>query len=135
MGGLDTDFTFDDHVRRYDQPIGDDVVSYDPRPETISPAPAVSGLAIAGLVLGVLGLCLGILAPIGAVLGHVANAQILRGKRRGLGLAIAAVAVGWAITAVWIGLATLSPQGVLDIYKGIGDLFEGIGDFFVALVS
>ncbi len=104
------------------------LASYDSRSVTASPAPAVGGLAIAGLVLSVVGLCFGLLAPIGAVLGHVAMAQIRRGSRRGLGLAIAAVVVGWAITAVWLGLTALSPQGVLEIY-------QGIGDFFSALVS
>ena len=104
------------------------LVSYDPRTATAASRPPVNGVAVVSLVLGILGLCAGLLAPVGAVLGHIGRSQIKRRNLRGMSIAISGIAVGWAVTALWLGAIALSPQGVLEIY-------QGYGDFFTSLVS
>lgn len=105
------------------------MVSFDPRsaPPQVAVRPT-SGLAIASFVLSLFGVCLAPLALAGAILGHVAHARIMRRNFQGAGLAIAGIAVGWVMTAIWLGLFLLSPQGV-------GDIFMGLGDFLTNLVA
>ncbi len=70
--------------------------------------PGTNGLAIASLstsigaaVLAVITCGLGVvIAPVGAVLGHVALSQIKRTGQGGQGAAMAGVIVGWALTAL-----------------------------------
>jgi hypothetical protein len=54
-------------------------------------------LAIVALVLAVVGL-----APVGAVLGHVARRQIKRTGETGDGVALAAIIVGWTLTGLFL---------------------------------
>jgi hypothetical protein len=51
------------------------------------------------LSLGSLAVC-GLTAPVGAIMGHVAQSQIRRRNDDGAGLALTAVIVGWIMTAV-----------------------------------
>jgi hypothetical protein len=43
-----------------------------------------------------------VIAPVGAILGHVALNQIKRTDEEGRGMALAGVIVGWALTALAI---------------------------------
>lgn len=69
-----------------------------PNPGYYAPVQTTSGLAIAGLILSILYFT----SLIGAILGHVALSQInkSRGTIGGRGIAIAAIATGWAFTAL-----------------------------------
>jgi hypothetical protein len=48
-----------------------------------------------------------ILHPLGAIFGHVSLGQIKRTGEEGRGLAIAGIAVGWSLTAIWVGVVAL----------------------------
>jgi hypothetical protein len=48
-----------------------------------------------------------ILHPLGAIFGHVSLGQIKRTGEEGRGLAIAGIAVGWSLTAIWVGFVAL----------------------------
>ncbi|MEO3771433.1 DUF4190 domain-containing protein [Micromonospora sp. B9E7] len=77
---------------------------YPPHPGYGYPAPQkTNGLAIASLVLALVGLTsCGITAPIGAILGHVAQKQIRVSGEGGEGMAKAGIIVGWIITALMV---------------------------------
>jgi len=65
-------------------------------------------------VVSLSGLLFGLSAPVGAILGHVALSQIKRTGEQGKGLAVAAVAIGWAITALglaWIAFMVVAFSG------------------------
>ncbi|WFE50436.1 DUF4190 domain-containing protein [Micromonospora sp. WMMD1155] len=67
------------------------------------PPQKTNGLAIASLVLALVGLTsCGITAPIGAILGHVAQKQIRLSGEGGEGMAKAGIIVGWIITALMV---------------------------------
>ncbi len=75
-----------------------------------------NGLAIGALVTAVAGLFLcGIGSLVGAILGHVALGQIRRTGEQGHGIALAAVIVGWALTALgalyWVFVVVVAVQG------------------------
>jgi hypothetical protein len=61
-----------------------------------------NGMAIAALSVAIAGsvLCGIFGGAIGAILGHVARRQIARSGERGAGLALAAIIVGWTVTAI-----------------------------------
>ena len=61
-------------------------------------------MAIVALVLSVVGL-----APVGAILGHVARRQIKQSGEGGDGLALAAIIIGWTLTGlVLVGCCVLA---------------------------
>ncbi|MEW2426464.1 DUF4190 domain-containing protein [Micromonospora sp. NPDC047644] len=60
--------------------------------------PKTNGLAIAAFVLALIGFTSCITAPIGAILGHVAQKQIRLSGESGAGMAKAAIIVGWILT-------------------------------------
>ncbi|SCE72771.1 DUF4190 domain-containing protein [Micromonospora chokoriensis] len=67
------------------------------------PQPKTNGLAIASLVLALVGVTTcGVTAPIGAILGHVAQKQIRASGEGGEGMAKAGIIVGWIITALMV---------------------------------
>ncbi|MGC5377070.1 DUF4190 domain-containing protein [Micromonospora sp. DT68] len=67
------------------------------------PPPKNNALAIASLVLSLVGLTsCGITAPIGAILGHVAQSQIRTSGEAGEGMAKAGIIVGWIVTALML---------------------------------
>ncbi len=68
------------------------------------PWPRPNRLAIVALVLSVFGMAFCITAPVGAILGHVAQKQIRETGQSGEGLAKAAIDIGWILT----GLAALA---------------------------
>lgn len=77
----------------YGQPAG----AYGPKTNT---------MAVVGLVLSLVGIVTIITAPIGAILGHVALGQVKRTGEGGRPVALAAVIIGWIVTALWvIGIA------------------------------
>lgn len=55
----------------------------------------LNSLAIASMVVSLLSLLISILAPIGAIMGHVALRQIDRYNERGRGMAMTGVIIGW----------------------------------------
>jgi tetratricopeptide (TPR) repeat protein len=59
-------------------------------------------LAVASLVCALAGLLFCVVAPIGAIIGHVARAQIRDRGEQGDGLALAGIIIGWVWTAVAI---------------------------------
>ncbi|MEU9505215.1 DUF4190 domain-containing protein [Micromonospora sp. NPDC048170] len=67
-----------------------------------APAPKTNGLAIAALVLALVGLGSCITAPIGAILGHVAQKQIRQTGEGGEGMAKAGIIVGWIVTGLYL---------------------------------
>ncbi|MEU1747953.1 DUF4190 domain-containing protein [Micromonospora arida] len=60
--------------------------------------PKTNGMAIAAFVLALIGFTSCITAPIGAILGHVAQKQIRLSGEGGAGMAKAAIIVGWILT-------------------------------------
>ncbi|GLZ57261.1 DUF4190 domain-containing protein [Micromonospora sp. NBRC 107095] len=60
--------------------------------------PKTNGLAIAAFVLAMIGFTSCITAPIGAILGHVAQKQIRISGEGGAGMAKAAIIIGWILT-------------------------------------
>ncbi|MCG5437784.1 DUF4190 domain-containing protein [Micromonospora foliorum] len=60
--------------------------------------PKTNGMAIAAFVLALLGFTSCITAPVGAILGHVAQKQIRLSGEGGAGMAKAAIIVGWILT-------------------------------------
>jgi tetratricopeptide (TPR) repeat protein len=73
-----------------------------PRSSYSSQSSRINGLAIAALVCSLCGLLLCVAAPVGAILGHVARAQIRGRGQGGDGLALAGIIIGWAVTAIAI---------------------------------
>ena len=68
-------------------------------------APAqTEGLAVASLVVSLATLFFtgGIFSFVGAILGHIALSNMKKNGKGGRGMAIAGIAVGWAVTAFWI---------------------------------
>jgi tetratricopeptide (TPR) repeat protein len=73
--------------------------------------PRTNNLAIAALVCALAGLPICVAAPVGAILGHVARGQIRDRGERGDGIALAAIVIGWVVTAVAIcGIGILLSQ-------------------------
>jgi tetratricopeptide (TPR) repeat protein len=71
------------------------------RPGQPPPGPSrTNGMAIASLVLALLGLLICVSAPVGAVLGHLARAQIRDRGGSGDGLALAGILIGWLLTGL-----------------------------------
>ncbi|MEH1166693.1 DUF4190 domain-containing protein [Micromonospora sp. CPCC 205539] len=64
------------------------------------PPQKTNGTAIAALVLALIGLSCGLTAPVGAILGHVAQKQIRLTGEAGEGMAKAAIIVGWVLTGL-----------------------------------
>ncbi|MET8359990.1 DUF4190 domain-containing protein [Micromonospora sp. NPDC005171] len=64
--------------------------------------PKTNGLAIAAFVLALIGFTSCITAPIGAILGHVAQKQIRLSGEGGAGMAKAAIIVGWILTGLLV---------------------------------
>lgn len=61
------------------------------------------GLAVASMVLGILGfVSWGILGIVGLFLGFAARKQTKHGQRRGDGMAITGIVLGW-ISLAWLG--------------------------------
>ncbi|MEW1585182.1 DUF4190 domain-containing protein [Micromonospora vinacea] len=60
--------------------------------------PKTNGMAIAAFVLALIGFTSCITAPVGAILGHVAQKQIRLSGEGGAGMAKAAIIVGWILT-------------------------------------
>ena len=59
-----------------------------------------SGLAIAAMVCGICGMwTVGISSLVGLVLGYRARRQIKQGHRRGDGMAITGIVLGWLVVA------------------------------------
>ena len=88
----------------------------------VSPAPVVSGLAVASLVCGILGfLTIGTTGLLGVIFGHVSLARIKRAPNvmGGRGLAIAGLVVGYVsmIVAIFMFLAA----GAIAAMRGVGD--------------
>jgi hypothetical protein len=82
-------------------------------------APKTNGLAIAALVLSLVGIASCITAPIGAIMGHVAQKQIRQTGEAGEGMAKAAIIVGWIFTALLVlAIIFYVVMIVLAIYAG-----------------
>ncbi|MGC4745603.1 DUF4190 domain-containing protein [Micromonospora sp. DT201] len=64
------------------------------------PAQKTNGMAIAALVLALVGIASCITAPVGAILGHVAQKQIRLSGEGGAGMAKAAIIIGWILTGL-----------------------------------
>ncbi|MEU8152093.1 DUF4190 domain-containing protein [Micromonospora sp. NPDC048986] len=64
--------------------------------------PKTNGMAIAAFVLALIGFTSCITAPIGAILGHVAQKQIRLSGEGGAGMAKAAIIVGWILTGLLV---------------------------------
>lgn len=62
------------------------------------------GLAIASLVVSLATLAFtgGVFSFVGAILGHIALSNMKKNGKGGRGMAIAGIAIGWAVTALWI---------------------------------
>jgi hypothetical protein len=70
-------------------------------PPPYGPPKPNNALAIASLVLSLASIwCLGLSAPVGAILGHVARAQIRRSGENGDNMALTGIIVGWIVTAL-----------------------------------
>ncbi len=76
-------------------------VPYAPAPYGYAPPPPTNTLAIVSLVCSALGLTTGITAIAGVVCGHIALGQISRSGEQGRGLAIAGIAIGYAVIALF----------------------------------
>ena len=74
---------------------------YAPAPYGYAPPPPTNTLAIVSLVCSALGLTTGITAIAGVVCGHIALGQISRSGEQGRGLAIAGIAIGYAVIALF----------------------------------
>ncbi|MGN9774479.1 DUF4190 domain-containing protein [Micromonospora sp. H33] len=61
-----------------------------------------NSMAIVALVLSLVGIASCITAPIGAILGHVAQKQIRQTGEGGEGMAKAAIIVGWILTGLLV---------------------------------
>lgn len=62
------------------------------------------GLAIASLVVSLATLFFtgGIFSFVGSILGHIALSNMKKNGKGGRGLAVAGIAIGWAVTALWV---------------------------------
>jgi uncharacterized membrane protein len=114
------------------------------------PAPSISrptnGLAIGAFVCSLIGLATcGITSLAGAIMGHVARAQIRERGEEGDGLALASIVIGWTITAlslagiVWVVVMVIvAAQSASDTYdpdqSDWDTLFSTINSL-VALIS
>lgn len=72
-----------------------------PRPRTLN------GLALASIVISIHGFGLPGLGVVGAILGHVAHAQIRERDEDGHGLATGGIVIGWGTTGLYV-LAALA---------------------------
>ena len=83
------------------QPV---IVNSNPYVQSAPATGSPNSLAVAGLVVAIatIALCGGTLSFVGAILGHVALGQIKRNPQPGRGLAIGAIATGWAVTGFWV---------------------------------
>lgn len=79
-------------------PLRDATIPGPPRPESQS----WSALAIAGFVLSLVG-CLGITAGLGLIFGVAGIAKTRGGRRRGFGLAVAAIPISIVTGALFLG--------------------------------
>ncbi|MEY4311055.1 MAG: hypothetical protein RLZ71_981 [Actinomycetota bacterium] len=88
------------------QPV---VVNNNPYVQAAPATGSPNSMAVAALVvaLATLLLCGGTLSFVGAILGHVALGQIKRTGQPGRGLAIGAIATGWAVTGLWLIFALI----------------------------
>jgi hypothetical protein len=68
-------------------------------------------MAVVAMILSLASLACGLTAPVGAVLGHVAQGQIRRNGEDGGAFALTAIIVGWIVT----GLMVLALCGVAGI--------------------
>lgn len=76
------------------------------------PQQRTNTMALIGMVLSLVSVplalcCFPVLAVVGAVLGHVALGQIRTSGENGRGMAITAIAVGWAVTALYVVLVVV----------------------------
>lgn len=103
-----------DRVERQLARITGELYQRQPAARSAYSPPPFNVLAAFALGLSLVGLVTCVTAPIGAVLGHVAQAQIRDRGERGQGVALAAMIVGWLLTAVIIcgGLVYLQQLGV-----------------------
>ncbi|MFG1887141.1 DUF4190 domain-containing protein [Micromonospora sp. NPDC049051] len=67
-----------------------------------APPRKTNGLAIAALVLSLIGITSCLTAPVGAILGHVAQKQIRETGEDGEGMAKAAIIIGWIFTGLLV---------------------------------
>ncbi|WBB65164.1 DUF4190 domain-containing protein [Micromonospora sp. WMMD812] len=86
-----------------------------------APPQKTNGLAIAALVLSLIGLTSCITAPIGAILGHVAQKQIRLSGEGGEGMAKAAIIVGWILTALLVLLIVFYVVAIVFAITQSGD--------------
>jgi hypothetical protein len=61
-----------------------------------------NSMAIVSLVLSLVGIPCGLVAPVGAILGHVARRQIRQRGEGGAGMALAGIIVGWIVTGLYL---------------------------------
>ncbi|MER5702354.1 DUF4190 domain-containing protein [Micromonospora sp. NPDC002296] len=81
--------------------------------------PRTNGLAIAALVLALVGIASCITAPVGAIMGHVAQKQIRQTGEGGEGMAKAAIIVGWILTGlIVLGIIFYIVMIGIAIYAG-----------------
>ncbi|WP_428962076.1 DUF4190 domain-containing protein [Micromonospora fluostatini] len=66
------------------------------------PTPRTNNMAVAALILALVGFASCITAPVGAILGHVAQKQIRQTGEGGEGMAKAAIIVGWILTSLMV---------------------------------
>ena len=83
------------------QPV---IVNNNPYVQSAPATGSPNAMAVAGLVVSIatIPLCGGTLSFVGAILGHVALNQIKQNPQPGRGLAIGAIATGWAVTGLWV---------------------------------
>lgn len=90
--------------------------SGDPPPAYPAAPRRTNSLATASLVVALIGFGTGIAAPIGAILGHAARAQIRRTGEDGDAFAVAAIVIGWSITG--LGLLACCVIGAVLLVHG-----------------
>ncbi|WP_405103155.1 DUF4190 domain-containing protein [Micromonospora sp. NBC_01412] len=79
--------------------------------------PRTNGMAIAALVLALVGFASCITAPVGAIMGHVAQKQIRQTGEGGEGMAKAAIIIGWILTGLMVlGIIFYIVMIVIAIY-------------------
>ena len=72
-----------------------------------TPAYRNDSFAVASVVLGVIGILVPGVCLFAVACGHYARRRLHRSYEGGRGLAMAGLALGYAMTAVWLGLALL----------------------------
>lgn len=71
------------------------------------PTRGTSGMAIASLVVSLHSIGFPGASIVGAILGHVARAQIRRTGEDGAGVALAGIVVGWSVTGLYVAMVGL----------------------------